>query len=107
MPDYRVVFTPAADDEILKSYEWGARFWGEDAAIKWLREVYSVVFRRLSQFPFSCSLAPEGFEIGREIRHLILGRYRILFKVKGDTVIVLQLAGPFRDSSDSNLLPAD
>lgn len=102
MSVYRVFFTPDAEEEILKSYEWGVGYWGEDAAAKWLRDLYSVIFQRLAQFPYSYPLAPEGFETERQIRHLILGRYRILFEVRDEAVIVLQLVGPFRESSDSD-----
>jgi len=100
MPDYRIFFTPDADEEVLKSYEWGVQYWGEEAAVQWLRDLYSVIFQRLAQFPFSYPLAPESYETERQVRHLIHGRYRILFEIRDDTIILLQLVGPFRGSSD-------
>lgn len=97
MVEYRVFFTPDADAEILKSYEWGATFWGEDAARLWLRELYTAVFRRLATFPLSCSLAPENKELDVEVRQLILGRYRILFTIEDDLVRVLYIRGPYSE----------
>ena len=47
MVEYRVVFTPQSDAEILASYEWGVRSWGEDQARSWLLELYFLVFRSL------------------------------------------------------------
>lgn len=95
MAVYRVFFTPDADAEILKSYEWGVRSWGEDQARPWLRELYATVFRRLRGFPLSCPVAPESNDLDFEARQLIYGRYRILFVVKCDIVQVLYLRGPY------------
>lgn len=98
MVKYRVFFTPDADAEILDSYLWGAGLWGEDGAKSWLRELYSAVFHRLSTFPMSCPLAPENAESARQVRQFLFRRYRVLFEIKGDMVIVLQLVGPFKGS---------
>ena len=92
MAEYRVLFVPAAEEDILSAYDWGCGFWGSGAAEYWLRDLYQNVFERLARFPFSCPLAPES--AGMEVRQLILGRYRVLYEVSGDTVIVLGLAGP-------------
>ncbi len=95
MPEYRVLFTPDAESEIFDSWVWGVSVWGSEAAENWLRELHVAVFERLTTFPFSCSLAPETVEFGSEIRQFIYGRYRLLFVVDGDAVIVLHLVGPF------------
>lgn len=95
MKEYRVFFLPQADAEIQDSYEWGSIFWGPDEAEKWLQELYDLAFRRLKRFPASCPIAPESAESDQEIRHYIIGRYRVLFSIDGDSVIVLRLTGPF------------
>src|SRR5438874_10292347 len=102
MAKYRGFFTPDADAEVLDSYLWGVEYWGEDAAKLWLRELYSAVFRRLTTFPLSCPLAPENFASERQVRHFLFGRYRVLFEIKDDMVIVLQLVGPFKESPDND-----
>ncbi len=99
MAEYRVLFTPFADAEILESYEWGAAFWGEDAARLWLEELYSAVFRRLAVYPLSCPIAPESAESETIIRQYLVRRYRILLEVNNDSVVVLHLAGPFNPSA--------
>lgn len=95
MVRFTVQFLPEAEDETLASYEWGLRHWGGELAEKWLRELYEAVFKLLSTFPFSCSIAPESEDARTEIRQLILGRYRVLFEVSGDEVVVLHLSGPY------------
>jgi plasmid stabilization system protein ParE len=41
--------------------------------------------------PERCSLAAESPVLGHEIRHLIVGSYRVLFTVRGDAVYVLHV----------------
>lgn len=44
--------------------------------------------------PLSCQFAPESNSSEFEIRQLIYGRYRILFTVEEDVVLVLYFRGP-------------
>lgn len=97
MKNYRVLFLPTAEDQILKAYDWGVERWGKDLADSWLRAVYEAVFDRLSTFPLSCPVAPESRRLKREVRHYILGRYRLLFEVRNTDIIVLRLTGPFNN----------
>jgi|SRR5687767_1160241 len=98
MARFKVFFTPQALEEILSSYEWGLIAWGEDAAQRWLRELHECVYGRLAVFPKSCPLAPESREIGTDIRQLIFQRYRVLFQVVRNKVIILHLHGPYTGS---------
>jgi mRNA-degrading endonuclease RelE of RelBE toxin-antitoxin system len=73
---------------------------------KWLQELYATIKRRLGQFPESRAIAPESDDLGTEVRHLVLDRYRIIFIIRDDTVTVLHVRGPFRDSiSDDDTNP--
>jgi toxin ParE1/3/4 len=45
----------------------------------------------LCDFPLSFGLAPENHEFDEEVRHRIVGSYRILFTVHGDQVAVLHV----------------
>ena len=49
----------------------------------------------LSENPQRCPLAPESRELGEDIRQLIYGkrrgRYRILYRIRGDEVEVLHI----------------
>jgi plasmid stabilization system protein ParE len=95
MTKYRVYFTPDSSEQILSAYEWGVENWGRSSAQTWLRDLYTAIFRRLSAFPGSCAIAPESEEVGKTIRQLVFGRYRILYEVRDERVLVLRLTGPF------------
>ena len=97
MARFKVFFSEEADEEVLKSYEWGLLFWGQDQADNWLRDLYNSVIERLSELPLSCPLAPESDYLGDEVRHYLFGRYRILFEIQGDEVTVIRLLGPYTD----------
>ncbi len=95
MKTYRVRYNPEAINDMDDSFEWGMRNWGELQALAWIRGLHALVRKRLVDLPLSCPIAPEGFESGFEIRQLVYGRYRILFTVKQDEVLVMYLRGPF------------
>ena len=95
MPRYRIRFNIRALDDIETSISWGLENWGEELTIRWSRELYGIVYGQLSVFPLSCPVAPESAETGLEIRQLIFDRYRILFTVMDDEVLILYVRGPF------------
>ena len=90
---YTVVITDTAWAEIEEAYEWLAARSGT-AAQKWKLGLLDLI-TRLERFPFASSVAPETDYFGREIRELLYGRrqhkYRILYEVKQDMVIVLRI----------------
>lgn len=100
MPGFDVSFTPQALEDILVIYEWGIDFWGEFAAEKWLRELYSCTSQRLTTFSKSCPLAPDSQYLDGEVRHLLFLRYRILFEIYGNLVVVLRVDGPHKGRFD-------
>ena len=53
--------------------------------------------RKLTLLPLACPLAPESEQLGASIRHLIVGRYRVLFTVRGRTVTILHVSGLYTD----------
>src|SRR5580765_6365750 len=100
MTEYRILFRSEAETQIQNSYEWGLDYWGEIEANRWLRDLYTAIFRRLTSFPLSCPVAPESEETDATIRQYILRRrYRILFEIQQETVVILQFRGPFTESS--------
>ena len=107
MPKYQVFFLEEADEEVLRSYEWGLVFWGEERAKKWLFQLYDAVITRLSEFPLSCQVARESEFLDIEVRQDLFGRYRILFQVEKDEVTVLRLIGPHANRPDASDLDLD
>jgi len=86
---YRVVVTSTAEaslDDIL-------RFIALDnpgAARRFVSHL-RVKLKTLAQMPTRCPHAPEDGLEGLEIRHLIVGNYRILFTIDPGSVTVLQV----------------
>jgi toxin ParE1/3/4 len=95
MKKYKVILHPDAELDISSSFKWGRRTWGERNARVWIQQLRHTLINRLTSLPLSSSLAPESEELGIAVRHLIIGRYRILFIVNGKTVTVLHVRGPY------------
>ena len=95
MKQYSVFIEPEAEEEILESYEWGVSHWGHDLVEKWIRDLYSKIFALLAISPAGCAIAPDAEIADREIRHMFVGRYRVLFEIQDEAVFVLHVRGPF------------
>src|SRR5436190_10622281 len=93
MKRYQVVFEESAQADVRVSYDWGCRAWGKREAQKWARQLRSAVFKQLAVMPKGLPLAPEDDEFAEEIRQMIVGRYRVLFTIKGRKVHVLHVRG--------------
>ncbi|CAN5357049.1 hypothetical protein BH10ACI3_BH10ACI3_05030 [soil metagenome] len=100
MRKFEIRYNPAALKDIAESFEWGVRSWGPDAARKWFNDLEQTIESRLSLMPERCPLAPENSQFDLEVRHLIQGRYRILFTIKGDTVVIIYFRGPYSSGTD-------
>ena len=99
MKKYKVILHEDAETDISSAFEWGRRAWGEENARIWLRQLYRNLRERLTSTPLRCPVAPESDEVGITVRHLIVGRYRILFIVEKRTVTILHLKGAYVASS--------
>jgi plasmid stabilization system protein ParE len=90
---FRVEITATAFAEIRQSYLWMAEQ-SEAAAERWLDSLLAAL-ETLADNPLRCSLAPEYEDSSRELRQLIVGKrrniYRVLFEVRGETVFVLRI----------------
>jgi plasmid stabilization system protein ParE len=90
---YQVELTESAQREINAAYQWllartpqHAPLWLEGLAESW---------QSLSEMPNRCPRAPEADEIKADVRQLLYGKkkgvYRILFIVRDQTVYVLHV----------------
>ena len=92
MKRYAVVFEESAQADVRESYDWGRRVWGKYEAQQWVRQLRKAVADQLTLVPKAFPLA-EDDEFSEEIRQMVVGRYRILFTVKGRKVHVLHVRG--------------
>jgi plasmid stabilization system protein ParE len=89
MTNYRVEPTDKALVDAGEAYFWISEH-SEGTALRWYEGLMKA-FRSLEKNPLRCPLAPESVFFEEEIRHLVYGKYRILFTVKGETVYVLRV----------------
>lgn len=93
MRRYAVVVEESAQADVRESYNWGCRAWGKREAQRWVRQLRTAVSQRLGVVPKGFPLAPEDDEFSEEIRQMVVGRYRVLFTIKGRKVHVLHVRG--------------
>ena len=81
--------------ESEKDIEHIYRYIADDSpknALKW----YSSIRKKIStleEMPERCPEAPESELVPYIVRHLIVGNYRVLFRIEGSTVQVLHVRG--------------
>ena len=95
MTKYVVRYSPRAAEDVQSAFDWGVENWGREEALKWAVKFETTVDKRLTHAPTACPVAPEsaGYEV--EVRHLVVGRYRVLFHIEKKNVFVLRIRGPF------------
>jgi plasmid stabilization system protein ParE len=88
---YRVITQPTAEAEVEDAYRW-LHHQSSGAAVRWYRGLREAI-ESLESNPQRCPIAPESAFFGEEIRQLLYGKrrgvYRILFTVEEDVVSVL------------------
>ena len=101
---YGVVITPLALAEVQEAYEWLVDR-APHAAEQWRESLLKAV-QTLEKFPKRCGLAPECERFRRDIRQLLHGKrrgiYRILFEIRADTVVVLRVRHAARGFLDED-----
>jgi plasmid stabilization system protein ParE len=97
--DYRVEVSDEANHNADEAYLYLARD-SPSRAERWYSGLLSAI-ASLATHPRRCEVAVESAWIGREIRQLLYGRrrgvYRILFEICGDEVRVLHIRHSARD----------
>jgi plasmid stabilization system protein ParE len=97
--DYRIEYSPEADQKADQAYEYIARSSPYQAA-KWYSGLLKTI-ASLGRNPEHCGLAPESNTLNRPIRQLLYGKrqhkYRILFEIRGDIVYGLHIRHGARD----------
>ena len=101
MKRYVVIFEDSAQADVRESFEWDCRAWGKREARQWARQLRAAVFEKLSVVLKAFPLALENDEFPEEIRQMIVGRYRVLFTIKGRQVHVLHVRGAYVGTRES------
>jgi toxin ParE1/3/4 len=89
MKRYQVLIHPDAEHELESAY----RHIATDAsarATRWRAQLLKKA-HSLRTFPDRCRKAPEASNLGKDVRHLIVGHYRIIFVIEAATVTVLHI----------------
>ena|SRR5712691_10485159 len=100
MKRFFVIFEDSAQADVRESYDWGCRVWGKREAQHWTRQLRTAAFKQLGVVPKAFPLAPEDDEFSEEIRQMVVGRYRVLFTIKGRKVHVLHVRGAYVGAID-------
>jgi len=86
---YRVIVETPARIEIEEALTWMSQHSPERAAL-WYFDLEEAI-DSLRNFPARCPLASESRTFKEEIRHLLFGKYRLLFRIEDETVHVLHV----------------
>lgn len=86
---FRVEIAQSAEEDVEEIWTYIAHD-NPEAATRFVLELEERV-QALEQFPQRCLLIPESEFLGRRYRHLILGRYRVIFRISQETVFVLRI----------------
>lgn len=90
---YRVEIARSAEADIREAYQW-VQERSPSAADRWRSRLQKKIQTLASQ-PSRCPLADEGDEFGEELRVLLYGKrrgvYRILFTIRGESVVILHV----------------
>ena len=92
---YAVIISERAKSDIREAARWIAQHSTKKAAL-WHFEIEATILT-LENNPFRCPLAPESEFFSEEIRHLISGKYRILYTIDDEEVHVLYVRHSARD----------
>ena len=89
MTQYKIDIAPQAAKEIENIYLYIAEDSPNNAA-RWFFAIYDKI-QTLKDFPTRCPLAYENRFYDYEIRHLIFGNYRVLYRIKEKNIQVLHV----------------
>jgi len=76
---------------------------GSRSRVKVVQKAQGRIQHSLPYFPLGHPIAPETEDLGFEVRHMIIDRYRVLFEIAGKTVRILHLRGPYTGPDTTDL----
>lgn len=104
---FDVIFQPRAEADVDVVVAWLTRKKNPAAAARFRSGVFGSVVKQLERDPHSYPEAEEAADLGIDLRVLLHGRrrhvYRVLFTIDGQTVNVLRI----RHAAQDRLQPGD
>lgn len=89
MKHYRIEIKPTAENDLTTRYHQIADDSPQNALNWYFTMIESI--EKLDVMAERCPIAPEDTDLNQGIRHLIVGDYRVLYRIKGDLVEVLHV----------------
>jgi plasmid stabilization system protein ParE len=97
---YQIQVATQARKDIGEAYDWLFEQ-SQVAADRWFIELSNAI-DSLEHFPNRCPIAPESkYFLNGVLRQLLHGKYRIIFTVRDDQVMVLHVRHASRDYAQS------
>ncbi|MFC0685866.1 type II toxin-antitoxin system RelE/ParE family toxin [Novosphingobium clariflavum] len=94
---YSVELTQGAEDDLEEIHDYLAGLQGADEADALLDQFLATI-ETLERFPERGGVPKELVELGlREFRQVLLGHFRVIYRVMGDRVVILVIADGRRD----------
>jgi plasmid stabilization system protein ParE len=108
MAKYHIEIQPLAKADVNSIYDWIAER-SQAGAVRWYG-AYSKAIVRVSKNPLQFGLALEGLKYKRNVRACSFKtpkgrRYRIIFLLHGDRIVVLRVCRPGHDILPESELP--
>ena len=104
--EYRIILQPEAYAGMESAFDYISAEQSLSGAHEWATGLMDAI-NSLKMFPSRCQTAPENEFFAQEIRQLLYGKgrrvYRILFTITSDTVSVLHI----RHSAQNTLKPGE
>ncbi|MEE8058766.1 MAG: type II toxin-antitoxin system RelE/ParE family toxin [Pseudomonadales bacterium] len=98
MPIYNIEIPQSVKDKIEEQALYIALD-KPSVALKWYDTIYNKI-ESLSTSPNRCSEAPESQYVDFKIYHLLIGNYRVLFYIEGQTVIILDFKSGWQNKPE-------
>lgn len=86
---FRVEITPTAEADVAEIWDYIAQDSPGNAEAFMAKLLEQIA--TLETLPERCPLIAENRILGTSYRHLIHGHYRTIFRISGDTVIILRI----------------
>lgn len=89
MKKYRIDIKPTAEKDLARRYAQIEQESPQNAVSWYLRIIEAI--EKLDELAERCPIAPEDLDIQKGIRHLVIGDYRVLYVIEGETLSVLHV----------------